>query len=120
MMSDVPKADVIITNPTHYAIAIKYDESSGGAPVVLAKGLDLIAEMIKKVAKAHKITFVESPELARSIYYNVEISEEIPTELYVAVAKILAYVYELKAYKQGRGKYPILPKDLPIPDNLRR
>ena len=120
MMGQVPDADVIITNPTHYSVAIKYDQDSMSAPVVVAKGLDLIAQMINKVAKAHKIPFLEAPELARSIYYHVEIDDEIPAELYVAVAQVLAYVFELKRFKQGLSEYPDKPRKFDIPEALRR
>ncbi|MBT4963627.1 MAG: flagellar biosynthesis protein FlhB [Francisellaceae bacterium] len=120
MMNDVPKADVIITNPTHYAIAIKYDQDDGKAPIVVAKGLDNIALMINKVAKAHNVTFVEAPPLARSLYYHVDIGGEIPGGLYVAVAQVLAYVYELEMFKSGKSKYPNKPYKYEIPDELQR
>lgn len=120
MMNDVPEADVIITNPTHYAVALKYDQESGGAPIVLAKGVDHIAMMINKVAKAHDVTFVEAPPLARSLYHHVEIGDEIPDGLYVAVAQVLAYVYELRMYKEGRARYPDKPYDYEIPKELER
>lgn len=120
MMSNVPKADVIITNPTHYAVALKYDESFMGAPVVVAKGADLVAEMIKKVGNAHEVPFLSVPPLARALFWNVEIDEEVPSGLYVAVAKVLAYVFELKLYKQGKAKRPNVPSEFPIPDELRR
>ena len=120
MMSNVPKADVIITNPTHFAVAIAYKEHSMQAPVVVAKGVDLISEMIKKVAKAHEIPIVSIPELARTIYYTVDLEDEIPTSLYVAVAKVLAYAFELKLYKNGEAEKPVLPDHYPIPDELKR
>lgn len=118
-IANVPTADVIITNPEHYAVAVKYNENMS-APVVVAKGVDLIAEMIKKVAKAHRIPFVRAPEIARSIYYNVELEAEIPSGLYLAVAQILAYVYEVKHFRPGQGPYPSLPKRFDIPEELRR
>ncbi|QIB26179.1 flagellar biosynthesis protein FlhB [Caloranaerobacter azorensis] len=96
MMQDVPKADVIITNPTHYAVALKYDKEKYDAPYVIAKGKDMIAENIKKVAKESSIPVVENKWLARHLYNNVEIGQVIPEELYQAVAEILAYVYSLK------------------------
>lgn len=119
MMSKVPTASVVITNPTHFAVAIKYDELNMRAPVVVAKGADLIAEMIKKVAKANKVPFVSAPPLARSLYYHVELDEEIPAGLYVAVAKILAYVYELELYNEGQGKVPTQPDEWSIPKELQ-
>jgi flagellar biosynthetic protein FlhB len=95
MMQEVPDADVVITNPTHYANAIKYDSESGSAPTVVAKGRDLIANNIKKIAKENNIPIVENKLLAREIYKAVEIGDEIPNDLYHAVAEVLAYVYEL-------------------------
>jgi flagellar biosynthesis protein FlhB len=96
MMAQVPKADVVITNPTHYAIALKYDSAKSAAPVVLAKGLDRIAEKIREIAEENKITLVSNPPLARALYDTVEIDKEIPTQHYRAVAEIISYVYKLK------------------------
>lgn len=96
MMQSVPKADVVITNPTHFAVAIKYDADNYKAPIVLAKGEDYLAQKIKEDAKNHNIQIVENKPLARMLYYNVEIGDEIPPELYQAVAEVLAYVYSLK------------------------
>lgn len=96
MMQDVPKADVIITNPTHLAVALKYEENSGKAPVVLAKGEDYLAQKIKEIGKENQVEIVENKPLARMLYYNVEIGQEIPPELYQAVAEVLAFVYNLK------------------------
>ena len=93
MMQDVPQADVVITNPTHYAVALKYDAGTGTAPVLVAKGADLIAQRIKEIAKENHVEIVENKPLARMIYTNVEIGHEIPPELYQAVAEILAAVY---------------------------
>ncbi|MGN0338114.1 MAG: flagellar biosynthesis protein FlhB [Lachnospiraceae bacterium] len=93
MMQDVPKADVVITNPTHYAVALKYDAGTGTAPVLVAKGADLIAQRIREIAKENHVEIVENKPLARMIYTNVEIGREIPPELYQAVAEILAAVY---------------------------
>lgn len=93
MMQDLPKADVVITNPTHYAVAIRYDTSIADAPFVVAKGVDYLAQKIKEVAKEHHIEIMENKPLARSLYANVEIGEQIPQELYVAVAEVLAAVY---------------------------
>ncbi|MEO2076760.1 MAG: flagellar biosynthesis protein FlhB [Bacillus sp. (in: firmicutes)] len=96
MMSDVPKADVIITNPTHYAIAIVYDANDSRAPVVVAKGVDFLALRIKEIAKENEVIITENKPLARALYANVEVGQEIPEELFKAVAEILAYVYQLK------------------------
>ena len=96
MMEDVPKADVIITNPTHYAVGIKYDNSRGDAPYVLAKGRDLVAKNIKKVAKENDVPIVENKPLAQALYKEIEIGDFIPPNLYEAVAEVLAYVYKLK------------------------
>lgn len=96
MMQELPKADVVITNPTHLAVAIRYDKETAQAPIVIAKGADYIAEKIKNAAREYKIEIVENKPLARMLYYNVEIGDEIPTELYQMVAEVLAYVYRLQ------------------------
>lgn len=96
MMQELPKADVVITNPTHFAVAIKYDREKAEAPYVLAKGADYVAATIKEAAKEHKIEIVENKPLARMLYYNVEIGDQIPPELYQMVAEVLAYVYSIK------------------------
>ena len=121
MMQDVPEADVIITNPTHYSIAIQYDQEGDRAPVVVAKGIEELALHIRKIGAAHNVPIVESPALARAIYYSTEVKHEVPSKLFMAVAQVLAYVYQLKAYNTGKGKRPkALNKDLPIPPELRR
>ena len=99
MMQSVPQADVVITNPTHFAVAIKYDKNEHEAPIVLAKGADYLARKIKDVAAENSIEIVENKPLARMLYHNVDIGAEIPPELYQMVAEVLAYVYNLK------GKY---------------
>ncbi|MEA1915858.1 MAG: flagellar biosynthesis protein FlhB [Campylobacterota bacterium] len=96
MMSDVPDADVVITNPTHYAIAMKYDNSKDNAPLVVAKGIDFIAQNIKKIARENDIPIIENPSLARALYDQIEIDQHIPEEFYKTVAEIFGYVYELK------------------------
>lgn len=96
MMQDLPQADVIITNPTHFAVAIKYDEMAASAPKVIAKGADLVAARIKGKAKEYAIEIVENKPLARTLFYTVEIGEEIPPELYQTVAEVLAFVYKLR------------------------
>jgi flagellar biosynthetic protein FlhB len=96
MMAEVPNADVIITNPTHYAVAVKYDASAADAPLVIAKGKDLIAQKIKDTAKQNKVPIVENKPLAQALYKSVEIGNKIPSELYKAVAEVLAFVYSLR------------------------
>lgn len=121
MMAAIPEADVIITNPTHYAVALKYDAERGGAPILLAKGSDFMALKIREIAAQHEILLLQSPALARSIYYSTELDQEIPAGLYLAVAQVLAYVYQIRQYRAGRGKRPDPLRDnLPIPPDLRR
>lgn len=96
MMQDVPKADVVITNPTHYAVAIRYDAATGSAPVVLAKGADYVAQKIKEIARENNVEIVENKPLARMLYANVDIGQEVPPELYQAVAEVLAMVYKMQ------------------------
>ncbi|MCF6234861.1 MAG: flagellar biosynthesis protein FlhB [Gammaproteobacteria bacterium] len=121
MMDGVPQADVIITNPTHYAVALRYDKDKGGAPVLLAKGADLVAMRIRAVGVKHKIIIMESPMLARSIFHHTELNAEIPDGLYRAVAQVLAYVYQLKKNQRSYSAEPQSMKDnLPIPDDLKR
>ncbi|CAB5525432.1 Flagellar biosynthetic protein flhB [Pseudomonas putida] len=122
MMAAVPDADVIITNPTHYAVALKYDPESGGvAPLLLAKGTDFIALKIREIGVEHQVQILESPALARAIYYSTELEQEIPAGLYLAVAQVLAYVFQIRQYRAGKGKAPEpLKPDLPIPPDLRR
>lgn len=121
MMAAIPEADVVITNPTHYAVALKYDPDKGSAPVLLAKGSDFLALKIREIAVANNVLLLESPALARSIYYSTELEQEIPGGLYLAVAQVLAYVYQIRQYRAGKGKRPDpLKDDLPIPPDLRR
>ncbi|QZP29900.1 flagellar biosynthesis protein FlhB [Pseudomonas sp. DR48] len=121
MMAAIPEADVVITNPTHYAVALKYDPEKGGAPMLLAKGSDFLALKIREIAVANNVLLLESPALARSIYYSTELEQEIPGGLYLAVAQVLAYVYQIRQHRAGKGKRPDpLKDDLPIPPDLRR
>ena len=120
MMAAIPDADVIITNPTHYAVALKYDPENGGAPMLLAKGSDFLALKIREIGEKHNILLLESPALARSIYHSTELEQEIPAGLYLAVAQVLAYVYQIRQHQAGQGKRPDPLKDLPIPPDLRR
>ena len=99
MMAAVPQADVVVTNPTHFAVAMKYDPNSGKAPVVLAKGADFVAATIRKVAEEHDIPVVRNPPLARALYDTVDIDQEIPAEHYRAVAEVITFVYKLKGRK---------------------
>ncbi len=119
MMDKVPDADVVITNPTHYAVALRYEREGNGAPRVVAKGADLIAMRIREIAQSHDITIVSAPPLARALYATTKLEQEIPAELYVAVAHILAYVYQLDAaHAQGNDEPPV-PTDLPVPDEYQ-
>lgn len=119
MMSDVPDADVVITNPTHYSVALKYKPGETTAPIVVAKGVDHIALKIREVAKLHNIEFVESPALARAIFHTTDLDQEVPEGLYVAVAQVLAYVFQLKEFRAGRGDQPYLPGSPNIPPDMR-
>ncbi|MEZ2623780.1 flagellar biosynthesis protein FlhB [Paenalcaligenes hominis] len=118
MMAAVPHADVVITNPTHYAVALKYTEDEGGAPKVIAKGKDLIAQRIKTLATESNIPLFEAPPLARILHKHVELDREIPVELYSAVAEILAWVFQLRAWEQGQGFMPATPTHLTIPEGM--
>lgn len=118
MMADVPKADVIVTNPTHYAVALRYSEKEGGAPRVLAKGADMVAAKIRELGTEHKIPILEAPPLARALYRHTEIGHQIPEALYAAVAEVLAYVYQLRRLHQVGGRVPVRPTDLPVPAEL--
>jgi flagellar biosynthetic protein FlhB len=117
MMEEVPKADVVITNPSHYAVALVFDADTMSAPRVVAKGADHMALLIRDAAVAARVTILSAPPLARSIYNTTKLNHEIPPGLYVAVAQVLAYVFQLKRNpKRGRGA---ALKDLPIPPELR-
>lgn len=117
MMSSVPEADVIITNPTHFSVALKYDPNTMTTPLVVAKGVDHIALKIREIGNAHQVEIVESPVLARAIYYTTEVEGEIPSGLYLAVAQVLAYIFQIRQYRPGKSQRPKLPKHLPIPDD---
>ncbi|MFN5940719.1 MAG: flagellar biosynthesis protein FlhB [Polaromonas sp.] len=109
----VPKADFVVVNPTHYAVALRYDESSMGAPRVVAKGVDFVALKIREVAGQHKVPLLEAPMLARALYAHAEIDEDIPAALYTAVAQVLAYVYRMRAALRGEEPFPAAP---PLPE----
>jgi flagellar biosynthetic protein FlhB len=119
MMSNVPTADVVVTNPTHFAVALKYAENGRGAPRVVAKGTDEVAAKIREIAKENKVALLEAPALARALYKHTDIDDEIPEALYSAVAEVLAYVYQLRAYKKGSSDhYPDRPNKLPVPPEM--
>ncbi len=118
MMSQIQNADVVITNPTHYAVAVKYDSDVMGAPRILAKGSDAVALRIREIAQEHQILMVESPKLARALYAHTEIDDEIPEALYLAVAEILAYVFQVKSFNGRDGEYPEVPHSIEVPDEL--
>lgn len=121
MMAAVPKADVVVVNPQHYAVALRYDQARMAAPVVVAKGADYVAFQIRSIAKSHHVPILSAPALARAIYFSTELDQEIPAGLYVAVAKVLAYVYQLrKWHRTGRDEPLTMAEELPIPDELKR
>ena len=119
MMEAVPDADVVITNPTHYAVALRYDTEGAGAPIVVAKGADLVAARIRGVAEKHSVAMISEPPLARALFASTEVDQEIPAGLYIAVATILAYVYQLSMAEEQGMDAPEKPTDLPIPDELK-
>ncbi|HUH39344.1 MAG TPA: flagellar biosynthesis protein FlhB [Castellaniella sp.] len=118
MMTAVPGADVIVTNPTHFAVALSYREGQGGAPTVVAKGTGLIAARIRELAAEHRVAVLEAPPLARALYHHVALDHEIPAELYSAVAEVLAWVYQLRSWREGRGTLPVAPQALNVPSEL--
>jgi len=109
MMEDVPRADVIVVNPTHYAVALRYDDKAMRAPRVVAKGVDLMAARIREVASEHRVPIFEAPPLARALHRSVEIGDEIPAELYAAVAQVLTYVFQLRAAQRDHHSLPAPP-----------
>ncbi|WP_070962826.1 flagellar biosynthesis protein FlhB [Vibrio sonorensis] len=121
MMAEVPSADVVITNPEHFSVALRYKQDQDKAPVVVAKGTDHMAMKIREVAREHGIYVVPAPPLARSLYHSTELEQEIPDGLFTAVAQVLAYVFQLKQYRKRGGQRPNLKsEDLPIPPDLRQ
>ena len=119
MMQEVPKADVIVTNPTHYAVALRYNPDETHAPVVVAKGKDLVAASIRDIADGHAIPRVEAPALARAVYFNTELGQQIPAALFLAVAQLLAYVFQLRAYQAEGGDIPTPPQEYPVPQEYQ-
>ncbi|MEY4210948.1 MAG: flagellar type secretion system protein FlhB [Pseudomonadota bacterium] len=118
MMAEVPKADVVIINPTHYAVALSYPEDSDFAPIVVAKGLGEVALKIQEIAKDHRIMVVEAPMLARALYTHANLDQEIPTTLFTAVAQVLAYVFQMRDWKNMGGDEPIFPDQINVPKEL--
>lgn len=118
MLAAVSSADIVLTNPTHYAVAIRYDEAGAGAPRVVAKGVDLLAARIQAIAREAGVPLLEAPPLARALYAHVALDAEIPRELYTAIAQILAYVYQLRRWVPGRGKAPDAPIGIDVPQGL--
>lgn len=118
MMSAIPTADVVVTNPTHYSVALKYSENGMRAPTVVAKGSHLIAQRIREIALENHVPILEAPPLARALHKHTEIGESIPEALYTAVAEVLAYVYQLKRYQSEGGSRPQEPGSLPVPAEL--
>ena len=109
MMEQVPKADVIVTNPTHFAVALRYDENRNRAPIVVAKGMDMVAARIREIAAENKVPLFEAPPLARVLYRIVDLNQEIPSSLYAAVAQVLTYIYQLRAFNKGLTDMPQRP-----------
>ncbi len=118
MMSEVPEADVIVTNPTHYAVALRYKSQSMRAPKVVAKGVHLLALRIKELGEEHRVPILEAPPLARALYHHADLDAEIPEKLYTAVAEIMAYVFQLKRYQDYGGDLPELPGEIAVPQEL--
>lgn len=118
MMQNVPKADVIVTNPTHYAVAIQYDQAKMKAPKVIAKGAFKIAEQIIASGKEHKIAILRTPPFARALYFHAPLDKEIPVELFQATAEVLAYLYQLRIFESSGGIAPQAPENLPVPPEL--
>ncbi len=119
MMDAVPEADVVITNPTHFSVALKYDPEKMETPILIAKGIDHMALKIREIAKLHNIEFVEAPPLARAVYYTTEVEDEIPEGLFVAVAQVLAYVFQLREFRNGRSAKPSIPKRFDLPKDMQ-
>lgn len=118
MMSEVPKADVVVTNPTHFSVALKYDSAKMGAPVVVAKGRGDVALKIREIAAEHDVPLLEAPPLARALHAHCELGEAVPAQLYTAVAEVMAYVYQLNAWLSRGGRKPAAPKQLAVPEGM--
>jgi flagellar biosynthetic protein FlhB len=118
MMAAVPEADVVVTNPTHVAVALKYREGRQRAPVVVAKGADALAAKIREVARGAGVPLLSAPPLARALYRHAELGTEIPAALYAAVAQVLAYVYQLRSFGAGRSPRPVEPHEIDLPEGM--
>jgi flagellar biosynthesis protein FlhB len=118
MLAAVPQADLVVMNPTHYAVALKYDDKKMGAPRVVAKGADLLAMTIRDLAKDSKVPVLQAPVLARALYAHAELDREIPAALFAAVAQVLAYVYQLRAALAGQVAMPADLPELNVPADL--
>lgn len=118
MMADVPKADVIVNNPTHYSVALQYDENKMSAPRVVAKGAGLVALRIRELGEENRVPMLEAPPLARALYRHAEVGQQIPGQLYAAVAEVLAWVWQLKRWRLAGGTPPKKPDNLPVPEAL--
>ncbi len=118
MMAAVPKADVVVTNPTHFAVALQYADGEMRAPKVVAKGVNLVAARIREIAAEHNVPLLEAPPLARALYHNVELNREIPAALYNAVAQVLAWVYQLRRFRAEGGDIPATPTEFEVPSDL--
>ena len=118
MMAQVPKADVVVTNPTHFAVALQYADGEMRAPKVVAKGVNLVAARIRELAAENNVPLLEAPPLARALYHNVDLNREIPGPLYGAVAEVLAWVYQLRRFKTEGGVEPVAPTDFYVPAEL--
>ena len=118
MMAEIPKADVVVTNPTHYAVALRYEDGAMRAPRVVAKGAHLLAARIRALAEEHRVPILEAPPLARALYRHAELGDEIPAALYTAVAEVLAYVYQLRRHREDGGPLPPAPELLPLAEGL--
>ena len=116
MMQEVPRADVVVTNPTHFAVALRYRPETMAAPRLVAKGADLVAQRIRGLAAEHGVPLLSAPPLARALYHGTRLGQEIPAGLYQAVAQVLAYVYALRRQRREGGAAPVPPTDLPVPD----
>ena len=118
MMEAVPHADVVVTNPTHFAVVLKYEPERADAPRVVARGADLVAWRIRTVAEANAVSVFEEPLLARALYNSCKIGQEIPAPLYLSVAQVLAYIYQLRNARKTGSEPPRPPTDIPVPEEL--
>jgi flagellar biosynthetic protein FlhB len=116
MMQEIKRADVVITNPTHYAVALRYDEKRMRAPILVAKGAELVAQRIREIATEHRVPIVAAPPLARALHSHCELGDEIPARLYAAVAQVLTYVYQLRSVRRHGGRTPETPR-IVLPDH---